>query len=314
MRIMVTGGTGFIGSALVRHLIAVGDYEVLNLDKLTYAASKASLSSVAENPRYHFVRADVADASAVGATLTGFRPDAIVHLAAESHVDRSITGAADFIQTNIVGTFVLLEGIRSYFDALAPAQRATFRLLHVSTDEVYGTLGPHGLFREDTAYDPSSPYSATKAASDHLVMAWHHTYGLPALISNCSNNYGPYHFPEKLIPLTIINACEGKPLPIYGNGSNVRDWLYVDDHVRALEIILRGGRPGQTYNIGGRNERTNLQVVECICDLLDELQPQPTSHRNLRNRRDEARDRATVACARNLSIWHPKDCAMVSQP
>jgi dTDP-glucose 4,6-dehydratase len=281
MRIMVTGGAGFIGSALVRHLIGTGGYDVLNFDKLTYAANLKSLAMVADDPRYQFLHADIANADAVRAALADFRPDAVIHLAAESHVDRSITGAATFIQTNIVGTYVLLDAVRHYADGLAPAPRAAFRFLHVSTDEVYGSLGPTGLFREDTAYDPSSPYSASKAASDHLVMAWHRTYGLPALISNCSNNYGPYHFPEKLIPLIILNACEGKPLPVYGDGSNVRDWLYVEDHARALEAVLRGGRPGQTYNVGGRNERTNLQVVETICDLLDTLHPAAKPHRRL---------------------------------
>jgi dTDP-glucose 4,6-dehydratase len=281
MRIMVTGGSGFIGSALVRHLIGVGGYQILNLDKLTYAANPASLAAVAADPSYRLLHADVTDARAVHSALADFQPDAVMHLAAESHVDRSITGAADFIQTNIVGTYILLDAVRVYLTTLPAMQRASFRFLHVSTDEVYGSLGQVGLFREDTRYDPSSPYSASKAASDHLVTAWHRTYGLPTLISNCSNNYGPYHFPEKLIPLTILNAREGKPLAVYGDGSNVRDWLYVDDHARALETILRHGRPGQTYNVGGRNERTNLDVVSCICDLLDQWRPQARPHRGL---------------------------------
>jgi dTDP-glucose 4,6-dehydratase len=281
MRIMVTGGAGFIGSALVRHLIGAGGYDVLNVDKLTYAASPASLAMVTDHPRYRFLRADIADAHVIGAALADFQPDAVMHLAAESHVDRSITGAADFIQTNIVGTYVLLDAVRHHYEGLPSSSQAAFRFLHVSTDEVYGSLGREGLFDEDSRYDPSSPYSASKAASDHLVMAWYRTYGLPTLISNCSNNYGPYHFPEKLIPLAILNACEGKPLPVYGDGSNVRDWLFVDDHARALETILKCGQPGQTYNVGGRNERTNLQVVESICDLLDRLRPQPASYRRL---------------------------------
>jgi dTDP-glucose 4,6-dehydratase len=281
MRIIVTGGAGFIGSALVRHLIGAGAYEVLVLDKLTYAANTASLATVSNSPRYHFSKTDIADAAAVMEALRQFRPDAVMHLAAESHVDRSIMGAADFIQTNIVGTYVLLDAVRHYLAEVTPHQREAFRFLHVSTDEVYGSLGNDGLFNEKTPYNPSSPYSASKAASDHLVMAWHRTYGIPTLISNCSNNYGPYHFPEKLIPLIILNACEGKPLPVYGDGSNVRDWLYVDDHVRALETILQHGRLGQTYNVGGRNERTNLQVVETICNLLDQLRPQSFSHRSL---------------------------------
>ncbi len=281
MRIMVTGGAGFIGSALVRHLIGASGCDVLNVDKLTYAASLTSLATVAANPRYRLLQADICDAQAMASAFDSFRPDAVMHLAAESHVDRSITGAAAFIQTNIVGTSVMLEVARRYHEGLAPDQRAAFRFLHVSTDEVYGSLGAEGLFREDTAYDPSSPYSASKAASDHLVMAWHRTYGLPTLISNCSNNYGPYHFPEKLIPLVILNACDGKALPVYGDGTNVRDWLYVDDHACALESILQRGRPGQTYNVGGNNEQTNLAVVQRICDLLDELRPESGPHRQL---------------------------------
>lgn len=281
MRIMVTGGAGFIGSALVRHLIGESRCDVLNIDKLTYAASLTSLASVAGNPSYRLLKADICDPLAIGAAFESFQPDAVMHLAAESHVDRSITGAAEFIQTNIVGTSVMLEAARRYHAALPAERRTAFRFLHVSTDEVYGSLGPEGLFREDTAYDPSSPYSASKAASDHLVMAWHRTYGLPTLISNCSNNYGPFHFPEKLIPLVILNACEGKMLPVYGDGLNVRDWLYVDDHARALEIILQRGRPGQTYNVGGNNEQTNLAVVQGICGVLDGLRPESGPHGRL---------------------------------
>ena len=281
MRIMVTGGAGFIGSALVRHLVGERACEVLNVDKLTYAASLSSLAAIAGNPQYRFLKADICDAQAMGAAFESFQPDAVMHLAAESHVDRSISGAAEFIQTNIVGTSVMLEAARRFHESMPAGRRAAFRFLHVSTDEVYGSLGPQGLFREDTAYDPSSPYSASKAASDHLVMAWHRTYGLPVLISNCSNNYGPYHFPEKLIPLMILNACDGKKLPVYGDGLNVRDWLFVDDHARALDIILRRGRPGQTSNVGGNNEQTNLAVVQRICDLLDGLRPESGPHRRL---------------------------------
>jgi dTDP-glucose 4,6-dehydratase len=281
MRILVTGGAGFIGSALCRYLVGKAGVPVLNLDKLTYAANLASLASIADRPGYAFRRADICDRAAVDAALADFRPTAIVHLAAESHVDRSITGSADFIDTNIVGTYVLLEAARAYWSALPTADKGRFRFLHVSTDEVYGSLGPDGLFLEHTPYDPSSPYSASKAASDHLVLAWHRTYGLPALISNCSNNYGPHQFPEKLIPLMILNARESKPLPVYGTGSNVRDWLYVDDHARALTIILERGRLGEKYNVGGRNERTNLDVVHRICDILDTLEPRGRPRREL---------------------------------
>ncbi|MDX2156708.1 MAG: dTDP-glucose 4,6-dehydratase [Hyphomicrobiaceae bacterium] len=281
MRILVTGGAGFIGSALCRHLVRDIGAHVLNVDKLTYAANLASLEPIAGYPGYQFMRADVADRAAMDAALASFRPEAVVHLAAESHVDRSITGAADFIQTNIVGTYELLEAARDYWQALPPPERTAFRFLHVSTDEVYGSLGADGLFREETAYDPSSPYSASKAASDHLVMAWHRTYGFPALISNCSNNYGPYQFPEKLIPLMILNARDGRPLPVYGDGLNVRDWLYVDDHARALVLILQRGRIGEKYNVGGRNEQTNLAVVETICRLMDEHRPESGPHRGL---------------------------------
>ncbi len=280
-RILVTGGAGFIGSAVVRLLIEETPHRVCNLDKLTYAGNLESVKEAARDPRYSFVQADVADALAVGLAFAEFRPDAVIHLAAESHVDRSIDKPSAFIETNVFGTYTMLETARAYWERLAPAAKAGFRFLHISTDEVYGSLGTDGLFTESTPYDPRSPYSASKAASDHLVMAWHHTYGLPVLITNCSNNYGPYHFPEKLIPLVLLNALEGKPLPIYGKGDNVRDWLYVEDHARALLRVVEQGKPGETYNVGGRNERTNLQVVQTICDLLDELRPAKESTRHL---------------------------------
>lgn len=274
MRILVTGGAGFIGSALIRLLIDEGQDQVLNFDKLTYAGNLESLASVAGSPRYQFIQGDIADADAVSQCLQEFQPEAIMHLAAESHVDRSIDGPAAFIQTNIVGTYQLLEATRQYWLGLDNEQRKAFRFHHISTDEVFGDLhNSADLFREDTPYAPSSPYSASKAASDHLVRAWHRTYGLPVLLSNCSNNYGPYHFPEKLIPLVILNALEGKPLPIYGDGQQVRDWLYVDDHARALLNILRNAKPGSSYNVGGHNEKTNLEVVLSTCALLDELAP-----------------------------------------
>lgn len=272
-RVVVTGGAGFIGSSVVRHLVQDSGYEVLNLDALTYAGNLASLRDVAASPRYRFVQADICDREAVRRVFEAFRPDAVMHLAAESHVDRSIDGPAAFIQTNVVGTATLLQAALAYWRGLPAAAQTAFRFQHISTDEVYGSLGPQGLFTERTPYDPRSPYSASKAASDHLVAAWHHTYGLPVLITNCSNNYGPYHFPEKLIPLVILNALEGQPLPIYGKGDNVRDWLYVEDHAKALRLVLERGRPGETYNVGGNNERTNLQVVETICDVLDALRP-----------------------------------------
>ncbi len=281
MKILVTGGAGFIGSAVCRFLIEETDAAVINADKLTYAANLNSLAGIAADPRYRFRKLDICDAAALAQMLAVEQPDAVMHLAAESHVDRSITGAAEFIQTNIVGTYVLLEAVRRYWEGLPPAARAAFRFLHVSTDEVYGSLGAEGLFTEATAYSPNSPYSASKASSDHLVNAWHHTYGLPVVISNCSNNYGPYHFPEKLIPLVILNALEQKPLPVYGRGDNIRDWLFVEDHARALYLILTTGRPGEKYNVGGRNERTNLAVVESICDLVDELRPGAARRRDL---------------------------------
>ena len=281
MRILVTGGAGFIGSAVCRHLVRDTDHSVVNLDKLTYAANLASLNSVADDPRYSFVRADICDAPAMAEVFRRHAPDAVLHLAAESHVDRSIDGPAAFIETNVVGTSVLVEAARRHFESLDADGRARFRFVHVSTDEVYGSLGPDGLFSETTAYDPSSPYSASKAASDHVAIAWHRTYGLPVVVSNCSNNYGPYHFPEKLIPLMILNALEMKALPVYGDGSNVRDWLFVDDHARALVTILERGRAGEKYNVGGRNERTNLEVVERICDILDQQVPAGRPRREL---------------------------------
>jgi dTDP-glucose 4,6-dehydratase len=281
VKIIVTGGAGFIGSAVCRHLIADTAAHVVNVDKLTYAANLRSLDPVAQSPRYSFVRADICDRAAMDAVFARHAPDAVMHLAAESHVDRSINGSDEFIRTNVLGTHCLLEAARAYWMRLPPDRARAFRFLHVSTDEVYGSLGPTGAFREDTPYDPSSPYSASKAASDHLAGAWHRTFGLPVLISNCSNNYGPYHFPEKLIPLAILNALEGKSLPVYGDGSNVRDWLYVEDHARALVAILEKGQPGQTYNVGGGNERTNLEVVNAICDTLDRLVPAASSRRRL---------------------------------
>jgi dTDP-glucose 4,6-dehydratase len=280
-RILVTGGAGFIGSAVCRHLIQHTDCEVFNLDKLTYAGNLESLRAISNSPRYHFVQADVADRAAVAASIADFQPDGVMHLAAESHVDRSITGSGAFIETNIIGTYALLEACRAYWDGLPPPRKAAFRLLHVSTDEVYGSLGAQGLFTETTPYDPSSPYSASKAAADHLASAWQRTYGLPVVISNCSNNYGPFHFPEKLIPLVILNALHGKPLPVYGRGENIRDWLHVEDHARALHLILMRGVPGATYNVGGRNERRNIDVVQAICAALDDLRPAAAPHAEL---------------------------------
>ncbi|MDO4700401.1 MAG: dTDP-glucose 4,6-dehydratase [Moraxella sp.] len=274
MNILITGGAGFIGSAVIRHLIQNTDHRVLNVDKLTYAGNLESLLCVSDSPRYQFSQTDICNRPQIQRLFDGFAPDIVMHLAAESHVDRSIVGADAFIQTNIIGTYTLLEVARHYYDKLANAKKATFRFHHVSTDEVYGDLdGSDELFTETTAYAPSSPYSASKASSDHLVRAWHRTYGLPVVMTNCSNNYGPYHFPEKLIPLTILNALQGKPLPIYGNGLQIRDWLYVEDHARALCLVATTANIGQTYNIGGHNEQKNIDVVKAICALLEELAP-----------------------------------------
>lgn len=273
MRIFVTGGAGFIGSALIRHLINDTTHTVLNFDKLTYAGTLSTVEQVAESDRYEFVQGDICSADAVRAAINSFRPDVITHLAAESHVDRSIDGPGAFIQTNIVGTYTMLAEARSYWLTLPTDAAKAFRFHHISTDEVYGSLGETGLFTEETPYDPRSPYSASKAGSDHLVQAWGHTYGLPILITNCSNNYGPYHFPEKLIPLVIAKALDGEPLPVYGAGDQVRDWLYVEDHVRALRAVFERGQPGRTYNVGGYNEKTNLAVVKEICAILDRLSP-----------------------------------------
>ncbi len=273
MRAVVTGGAGFIGSAVCRRLARTPGWQVLNFDKLTYASNLASLDGAETAAGYNFIQGDICDRALVDKTLAEFQPEVVFHLAAESHVDRSITGSAAFVQTNVVGTHTLLEAALAYWDKLQGDARERFRFLHVSTDEVYGSLGREGLFTEQTSYDPRSPYSASKAASDFMASAWHHTYGLPVVISNCSNNYGPFQFPEKLIPVAILNALEGKPIPVYGDGLNVRDWLHVDDHVEALALIAAKGRLGETYNVGGRNERTNLEVVRGICGLLDEFRP-----------------------------------------
>jgi len=280
-KILVTGGAGFIGSAVVRQFIHETEDAVVNVDKLTYAGNLLSLASIADNPRYRFEHVDICDAAGMARIFREHQPDAVMHLAAESHVDRSITGPAEFIQTNIVGTYTLLEAARAYWDKLDAGRKPAFRFHHISTDEVYGSLGEEGFFTEETCYQPNSPYSASKASSDHLVRAWHHTYGLPIVTTNCSNNYGPYHFPEKLIPLMILNALDGKPLPVYGKGDNVRDWLYVDDHARALRLVLERGQVGETYNIGGWNEKTNLEVVYAVCAILDELHPQGAPHGKL---------------------------------
>ena len=274
-KILVTGGAGFIGSAVIRHLINNTTVDVINIDKLTYAGNLESLASICNNPRYHFEQIDICNRTALDRALQLHQPSAIMHLAAESHVDRSIDAPADFITTNIIGTYTLLEAARSYWQGLSTEKKASFRFHHISTDEVYGDLeDTSALFTETTPYAPSSPYSASKASSDHLVRAWHRTYGLPAIATNCSNNYGPYHFPEKLIPLMILNALEGKPLPVYGKGEQVRDWLYVEDHARALCKVICEGKIGETYNIGGHNEKQNIVVVETLCELLEELAPE----------------------------------------
>lgn len=292
MKILITGGAGFIGSAVVRHVIGQTADSVVNVDKLTYAGNLESLASVADHPRYAFEQVDICDRAELDRVFRVHQPDAVMHLAAESHVDRSIDGPAAFIQTNIVGTYTLLEAARQYWLGLDDVRKTAFRFHHISTDEVYGDLhGPEDLFTETTPYAPSSPYSASKASSDHLVRAWRRTYGLPTLVTNCSNNYGPYHFPEKLIPLMILNALEGKPLPVYGKGNQIRDWLYVEDHARALYTVITRGTPGDTWNIGGHNEKQNIEVVHALCDLLEELAPAKP---------------AGVACYRDL-ITHVQD-------
>ncbi len=277
--LLVTGGAGFIGSALVRHLVANTDYHVVNVDALTYAGNLASVASVADSDRYRFEQVDICDAPEVQRLFHEYRPVGVMHLAAESHVDRSIDGPGAFVQTNVVGTSTLLEAARAYWQNLSDEHSDGFRFLHVSTDEVYGSLGSAGLFTEETPYAPNSPYSASKASSDMLVRAWHHTYGLPVVTTNCSNNYGPYQFPEKLIPVVLLKALAGEPIPVYGRGENVRDWLYVDDHARALVEVFEWGRLGETYNIGGHNEKCNIDVVYALCDLLDELAPDPAGPR-----------------------------------
>lgn len=283
MKFLVTGGAGFIGSAVIRHLINGTEHEVLNFDKLTYAGNLKNVETVSQSPRYKFFKGDICDANAVQTALSEFRPDKIMHLAAESHVDRSITGPSEFIQTNIIGTYVLLNSSLEYFNGLSTEKKNNFKFHHISTDEVYGELGDTGFFTEETPYDPSSPYSASKASSDHLVRAWGRTFKLPIVVTNCSNNYGPYHYPEKLIPLIITNAVQGKKLPVYGKGENVRDWLYVEDHAKALYEVAMNGQLGETYNIGGEAERKNIDVVRTICKILDEKLPSSpyVPHENL---------------------------------
>lgn len=312
--ILVTGGAGFIGSNFILQRMKEGSDAIVNLDKLTYAGNLRNLESVAANPRYEFVHGDIADRALVRQTLQKHHPAAIVHFAAESHVDRSIRGPAEFIATNIDGTFALLEEARAYWAGLSDHDKARFRFLHVSTDEVYGSLGPHDPpFTEQTPYAPNSPYAASKAASDHLVRAYHHTYGLPTLTTNCSNNYGPFQFPEKLIPLMVLNARDGKPLPVYGDGKNVRDWLYVEDHCTAIALVLRKGKPGETYNIGGWNEIPNIEIVGMICDLVDEAVPRPAGSRRelitfVKDR--PGHDRRYAMDARKIDRelgWHPQE-------
>ncbi len=326
MKLLITGGAGFIGSAVIRHIIANTDDSVVNVDKLTYAGNLESLVDVADNARYAFEQVDICNRVEVERVFREHQPDAVMHLAAESHVDRSIDGPAEFIETNIVGTYTLLEAARAYWSGLDAERHDAFRFHHISTDEVYGDLeGPEGLFTEQTSYAPSSPYSASKASSDHLVRAWQRTYGLPTLITNCSNNYGPYHFPEKLIPLVILNALEGKALPVYGKGEQVRDWLYVEDHARALYKVVTEGRVGETYNIGGHNEKRNIDVVQAICELIDEMRPAissfqldylrrrpPWARPALRHRRQQDRTRTRLATEGDLRIRHPQDGVVVS--
>ena len=314
MRILITGGAGFIGSALVRQLISHSGHEVLNFDKLTYAGSLTTVAPVAAHPRYRFVRGDICDARAVRAAITGFQPDIITHLAAESHVDRSIDGPKDFVHTNLLGTYTMLAEARTYWQTLPAPARAAFRFHHISTDEVYGSLGATGLFTEATPYDPRSPYSASKAGSDHLVSAWGHTFGLPVLITNCSNNYGPYQFPEKLAPLMVVKALAGEVLPIYGRGDQIRDWLYVEDHVRALQTVFERGTVGRRYNIGGHGEMTNLDVVRGICTILDELRPRPDGKpyaAQIRHVTDRpGHDQRYAIDASRISTelgWHPQE-------
>ena len=314
MKILVTGGAGFIGSAVIRHIINSTEDEVINVDKLTYAGNLESLSPVSDSDRYSFEQVDICNRSELDRVFASYQPDAVMHLAAESHVDRSIDGPAAFIETNIVGTYTLLEAARHYWKSIKKADESSFRFHHISTDEVYGDLeGPEDLFTETTPYDPSSPYSASKASSDHLVRAWSRTYGLPTVITNCSNNYGPYHFPEKLIPLMILNALEGKPLPVYGDGQQIRDWLYVEDHARALYLVATKGIIGETYNIGGHNEKTNLDVVTTICNLLEEIVPYSSRHSDTSDRSEGSSSSTPIptnrhSCAgRNLKKEHPNN-------